>query len=336
MQRAGNQGGVSSQGGQVQGGGDQLAQGGQQQRMISALDIQLVQNLVERCLQLYMNQREVVSILQQQAKIEPGFTGLVWQKLEEQNPDFFKAYYARLRLKDQIVVFNQLLEQHYHLLRNLPQNSFQMQQPQYGAPMQGMPMPIGSQPQGMNQPQIYAQQQGMVGMMQPQQPMMTQQQPPQPYIGMGDPNAHVGGVVGGMSGAAPAAGVSEGFGGMGGVQGAVQPLRSLAHGDAVIPKQNSFNLTDTVGLSSMSPSPMENDGLMGGLNTFPRNFSLSDLSMDLNAQTSDGDQDPALAMLSSFQDGGDAPRLSTGDDTKGGLPRNFSISDMNLDFGGGV
>ena len=35
---------------------------------------------------------------------------------------------------------------------------------------------------------------------------------------------------------------------------------------------------------------MENDGLMGGLNTFPRNFSLSDLSMDLHAQTSDGDQ----------------------------------------------
>lgn len=268
MQRAGNQqgvgqqqGGVGSQEqGQVQqagGGEQQLAQqqGGQQQggqRMISALDIQLVQNLVERCLQLYMNQREVVSILQQQAKIEPGFTGLVWQKLEEQNPDFFKAYYARLRLKDQIVVFNQLLEQHYHLLRNLPQNSFQMQQPQYGAPMQGMPVPMGSQPQGMNQPQMYALQQLMVGMMQPQQPMMTQQQPPQPYIGMGDPNARVGG-VGGLTGTAPAAGVSEGFGGMGGVHGAVQPLRSLAHGDAVIPKHNSFNLTDTVGLSSMSP-----------------------------------------------------------------------------------
>jgi hypothetical protein len=32
-----------------------------------------------------------VSILQQQAKIEPGFTQLVWQKLEEQNPEFFRS-----------------------------------------------------------------------------------------------------------------------------------------------------------------------------------------------------------------------------------------------------
>ena len=33
-----------------------------------------------------------------QAKIEPGFTNLVWEKLEEQNPDFFKAYYIRLKV----------------------------------------------------------------------------------------------------------------------------------------------------------------------------------------------------------------------------------------------
>ena len=61
------------------------------QNIISSLDVQLVQNLVERCLQLYMNQREVVTLLQQQTKIEPSFTSLVWQKLEEQNPEFFKA-----------------------------------------------------------------------------------------------------------------------------------------------------------------------------------------------------------------------------------------------------
>ena len=59
--------------------------------MISSLDVQLVQNLVERCLQLYMNQREIVTLLQQQTKIEPSFTALVWQKLEEQNPEFFKV-----------------------------------------------------------------------------------------------------------------------------------------------------------------------------------------------------------------------------------------------------
>ena len=41
------------------------------------------------CLAL-LPQNEVVSILQQQVKIEPGFTQLVWQKLEEQNQEFFR------------------------------------------------------------------------------------------------------------------------------------------------------------------------------------------------------------------------------------------------------
>lgn len=35
-----------------------------------------VQNLIERCLQLYMTQKEVVRTLLDQAKIEPGFTEL--------------------------------------------------------------------------------------------------------------------------------------------------------------------------------------------------------------------------------------------------------------------
>lgn len=35
-----------------------------------------VQNLIERCLQLYMSQKEVVETLLAQAKIEPGFTEL--------------------------------------------------------------------------------------------------------------------------------------------------------------------------------------------------------------------------------------------------------------------
>lgn len=64
-------------------------------RRVSASDIQLVQNLIERCMQLYMPQKEVAQTLHTQTKIEPGFTNLVWQKLEEQNPEFFKAYYLR-------------------------------------------------------------------------------------------------------------------------------------------------------------------------------------------------------------------------------------------------
>jgi uncharacterized protein (TIGR01589 family) len=49
-----------------------------------------VQNLIERCLQLYMNQKEVVETLSFNAKIEPSFTELVWQKLEEENREFLR------------------------------------------------------------------------------------------------------------------------------------------------------------------------------------------------------------------------------------------------------
>ncbi|CAL9125656.1 unnamed protein product [Musa textilis] len=86
-------------------------------RKVSRQDIQLVQNLIERCLQLYMNQREVIDTLSFQAKIEPSFTQLVWQKLEEENREFFEAYHVRLILKNQILVFNRLLEKQVELMQ---------------------------------------------------------------------------------------------------------------------------------------------------------------------------------------------------------------------------
>lgn len=41
----------------------------------------------------------------------------MWQKLEEENADFFRAYYIRLKLKKQILLFNHLLEHQYHLMK---------------------------------------------------------------------------------------------------------------------------------------------------------------------------------------------------------------------------
>lgn len=76
-----------------------------------------VQNMIERCLQHYMNQREVVAALQSQCRIAPGFTSLVWRKLEEQNPSFFEAYYTRLKIKDQVNMFNYLLVQQVQVSR---------------------------------------------------------------------------------------------------------------------------------------------------------------------------------------------------------------------------
>ncbi|XP_020880822.1 uncharacterized protein LOC9314471 isoform X1 [Arabidopsis lyrata subsp. lyrata] len=89
-------------------------------RKVSRQDIELVQNLIERCLQLYMNRDEVVKTLLTRARIDPGFTTLVWQKLEEENADFFRAYYIRLKLKKQIILFNHLLEHQYHLMKYSP------------------------------------------------------------------------------------------------------------------------------------------------------------------------------------------------------------------------
>ncbi|CAL1397735.1 unnamed protein product [Linum trigynum] len=86
-------------------------------KKVSRQDIELVQNLIERCLQLYMNKDEVVKTLLTRARIDPGFTTLVWQKLEEENADFFRAYYIRLKLKKQILLFNHLLENQYHLMK---------------------------------------------------------------------------------------------------------------------------------------------------------------------------------------------------------------------------
>ncbi|XP_047950767.1 uncharacterized protein LOC125196332 isoform X1 [Salvia hispanica] len=113
-------------------------------RKVSRGDIELVQNLIERCLQLYMNKDEVVKTLVNRAKIDPAFTTLVWQKLEEENADFFRAYYIRLKLKKQIILFNNLLEHQYHLMKYPMPSKVPL------APMQNgiHPMPANNLPMG--------------------------------------------------------------------------------------------------------------------------------------------------------------------------------------------
>ncbi|KAJ7951294.1 hypothetical protein O6P43_027367 [Quillaja saponaria] len=113
-------------------------------KKVSRQDIELVQNLIERCLQLYMNKDEVVKTLLTRARIDPGFTTLVWQKLEEENADFFRAYYIRLKLKKQILLFNHLLEHQYHLMK------YPMPPKVPLAPIQNglHPMPVNNLPMG--------------------------------------------------------------------------------------------------------------------------------------------------------------------------------------------
>ncbi|XP_045797641.1 uncharacterized protein LOC123891797 [Trifolium pratense] len=85
-------------------------------KQVTLQDVKLVHNLIERCIQLYMTPKEIVTTLQNEAKIGPEFTKTVWQRLEEQNPEFFKAYYTRLALKQQIDEFNKLLEKQKQLM----------------------------------------------------------------------------------------------------------------------------------------------------------------------------------------------------------------------------
>uniref|UniRef100_A0A0E0DNB4 Uncharacterized protein n=1 Tax=Oryza meridionalis TaxID=40149 RepID=A0A0E0DNB4_9ORYZ len=59
------------------GDSDSLSAASNDNKRVSREDIELVQNLIERCLQLYMNRGEVVRTLSTRARIEPGFTTLV-------------------------------------------------------------------------------------------------------------------------------------------------------------------------------------------------------------------------------------------------------------------
>ncbi|KAI3718444.1 hypothetical protein L6452_19315 [Arctium lappa] len=67
----------------------------------------------------WMTQKHVIDILYQQEKIEMSFTELVWQKLEEQNQDFFKGYHLRLMVKEQVMEFNKLLDRQAALMHQL-------------------------------------------------------------------------------------------------------------------------------------------------------------------------------------------------------------------------
>ncbi|XP_033516570.1 uncharacterized protein [Nicotiana tomentosiformis] len=95
-------------------------------RIVSSEDIQMVQNRIEQCLRHYMSQKEVLETLFIQDKIEPGFTELVWLKLEEENQEFFQAYHLKLMVKEQIMEFNRLLAEQvkmtHQLPREIPQN----------------------------------------------------------------------------------------------------------------------------------------------------------------------------------------------------------------------
>ncbi|XP_073312237.1 uncharacterized protein [Primulina huaijiensis] len=102
-----------------------------------------------------MNKDVVVKTLLNRARIDPRFTNLVWQKLEEENPNFFRAYYIRLKLKKQIISFNNLLAHQHHMMKYPVSPKVPL------APMQNgiHPVPANNLPVGypvMQQPSLAA------------------------------------------------------------------------------------------------------------------------------------------------------------------------------------
>ncbi|KAK1411026.1 hypothetical protein QVD17_37570 [Tagetes erecta] len=113
-----------------------------ERRTVTFEDIEKVKDRIERCILSYMTKREIIVYLFQQHNIKPCFTRIVWQHLEEQNQHFFKNYYLRLAVKDQITRFSDLLEKQDALLKQLYPNevvAFPSMQPiVYNIPPNGL------------------------------------------------------------------------------------------------------------------------------------------------------------------------------------------------------
>ena len=302
-------------------------------RKISGNDIQLVQNLIERCLQLYMDKKGVVNTLQTQAGIEPGFTSLVWQKLEEQNPEFFNAYKTRLKIQEQVQVFNHLLEQQMHICQKYKQQHLHMS---HGAAIQGGVW--GG---------AYGRMQGMPG----GRGAGTAPGIPTSYM----PNSYMMAVAG-TSGTGEGVGISSkgSFGHLGHLevpQGMSDVRMPGAEGYMPVPHTNSNNNLNgmIVGPSGVPITDQMSNGFIGSFNdssnpqfprAIPRNLSLGEMSFEM---TNPDTEDNELSMLGNIEQSKDN-RLSfpffdqvrdssalngnEGGDNTIKLPRNFSLSDM--------
>ncbi|KAL1554683.1 histidine-tRNA ligase [Salvia divinorum] len=262
-------------------------------RKVSVQDIQLVQILIERCLQLYMSEREVVNTLLHQAKIEPGFTEIVWRKLESENQEFFRAYQLRLIVKDQILRFNQLLERQVELMRQVCPTRINSMSLSNGSQMHSMrnnsgyqvqqPAGLPIKPENMHQavtlPNVYT---NGVSALQP-----TMQVP----VSMSGHGGRIdlpenmlltqnssSGIVQGMNGVMIKS--EGGFAGdshfmFGTENNLIEPRNTI--GEAFV---SPFTSGDTN--ESMLDQEMSSFGFLGQI---PRNFSLSDLTADFSNST---------------------------------------------------
>ena len=97
----------------------------QQQPMIDFSQIQL---MIEQYLQFYYTNAEIAHELEKKNVLKET-TNYILEKLEEQNPDYFRAYGYRLRAKEQIARFTELIQRYTMMLTQLEQQLQPPQQP---------------------------------------------------------------------------------------------------------------------------------------------------------------------------------------------------------------
>ncbi|KAL7116293.1 hypothetical protein ACP275_04G233700 [Erythranthe tilingii] len=100
----------------------------EERRRLLHEQIDEVHYYIEECISRYMTKNETVDAVSTGININPDFIKIVWEKLEMDNQDFFRAYHTRLVLRDQITEFNRLLSQQVQLMNGRNANNPPRQQ----------------------------------------------------------------------------------------------------------------------------------------------------------------------------------------------------------------
>jgi len=73
--------------------------------IVKDLDNSHITSLIEKCLELYLNEEEIVACLEA-SEVPAELTKKILSRLELRNPQFFQYYQLQLQIKDQITRFN--------------------------------------------------------------------------------------------------------------------------------------------------------------------------------------------------------------------------------------
>ncbi|CAA7016848.1 unnamed protein product [Microthlaspi erraticum] len=85
-------------------------------RSASEITDDYVKNKIEICIQKYMTLEETMKYLQDNHQICHKLTQTIWEKLQEESPEFFKIYYLRCKVARQTKQFNELLAKQVALM----------------------------------------------------------------------------------------------------------------------------------------------------------------------------------------------------------------------------